>query len=190
VDSISQAKRTLREEFRKDRALRFIPESWLHLLKAREIQAAQIVASYFSYGFEPETADINAGLLGLGKVLLLPRTLKDRSLEWVEWDGRNKSLRKRGPVFEPIGVAFTELQKIDVVIVPALHIDSQGNRIGQGGGSYDRALAQLSSWKVGLVGTGELSNEEFPVESHDQKVDAAATPQLLLRFSRGTSRHS
>jgi 5-formyltetrahydrofolate cyclo-ligase len=55
--------------------------------------------------------------------------------------------------------------------------------LGQGGGSYDRALARTSAWKVALVYPGELSSEAIPSEPHDQKVDAAATAEILVRFT-------
>ena len=186
---MSAAKSTLREQLRRDRELSFMPDSWLHIVQAREIQSANVVASYYSYGFEPQTHDINGALLRAGKILLLPRTLKNRDIEWVVWDGSERSLKKNGKVHEPVGEAFTDLEAIDVVIVPALHIDREGNRLGQGGGSYDRALARIAGWKIGLVGAAELGGVRLPIESHDQKVDAAATPTLLLRFTPNDAGH-
>ena len=189
MDCVSRTKKTLRAQLRQERELTFTPQSWLHIVQAREIQSTPIVASYISYGFEPQTEDINSTLIREGKVLLLPRTLPDRDIEWVAWDGRAESLKRNGKVLEPIGEAFTDPASIGAVIVPSLNIDREGNRMGQGGGSYDRALARLGAWKVGLVGAEELTGEHLPVESHDQKVDAAATPELLLRFSRDAPGH-
>ena len=193
VDSTSRTKHTLRTQLRRERELTFVSQSWLHIVQAREIQSAQIIASYASYGFEPQTVDINQALIREGKILLLPRTLHDKDhgkdMEWVAWDGREESLQRNGRLSEPIGAAFAELSMIDAVIVPALNIDREGNRVGQGGGFYDRVLPRLTAWKVGLVGAAELTNEQLPVESHDQKVDAAATPEILLRFSRDAPGH-
>jgi 5-formyltetrahydrofolate cyclo-ligase len=185
VDSDKQSKRNLRAQLRRDRDLAYSSESWVHLVQSREIQNAKIVATYISYGTEPQTTDINEALFREGKSVLIPSTLKDKSIEWKVWDGSHKSLKRNGKVLESTGEIFTELNQIEVVIVPSLCIDREGNRIGQGGGSYDRALAKLSAWKVGLVGAGELTQQQLPTESHDQRLDAAATPTLLLRFSRG-----
>lgn len=185
LDSTNPAKRALRAQLRLERELHFAPASWSHILHSREIQKAHTVASYISYGFEPQTQDINSALIRAGKILLLPRTLEDRDIEWVIWDGSENSLKKNGRVFEPIGEVFLDLNSIEVVIVPALQIDPEGNRMGQGGGSYDRALSRLSGWRVGLVGASELAVERLPIERHDQRVDAAATPALLLRFTPG-----
>jgi len=181
---ISSQKKKLREELRAHRATTFTQESWLHLLSAKEIQAASVIASYISYGVEPETSDLNLALISQGKKLLLPRTLKNNDLEWVHWDANHSTLKKNGKVLEPTGQIFSDEGAIDVVITPSLCIDRTGTRLGQGGGSYDRALARLSHscWKVGLIYAGELRATPLPAELHDQKLDAASTPHLVTRF--------
>ena len=180
-----ESKQALRERLRHDRKLKYMADSWLHILRAPEIVAATHVASYLSYEFEPSTIDINSELLRLGKVLYLPRLLPDKDLEWVQWNGEKSNLAKKGKILEPKGTAISadELAQISVVIVPALHVDRNGNRLGQGGGSYDRALAKISGWKVGLVHFGEMNGETIPTEPHDQKLNAAATPHILARFT-------
>jgi 5-formyltetrahydrofolate cyclo-ligase len=177
-------KSLLRRQYREERRIRFMRESWLHILGAKEFAEAKVVASYHSYGDEPETADINAELIRRGITVLLPRLLSDKNLEWVKWDGSENSLAPHGNIFEPHGFAFPDLGAIDCVIVPALRIDRSGNRLGQGGGSYDRALKDIGGWKIALVHHGELTSEPFPVEEHDQPVNAAATPDLIARFAR------
>lgn len=173
-------KSQLRKQYRKERQDRFMSESWVHILSANEFKDVSNVASYISYEFEPETSDINKKLLALGKKLFLPRVLKNNDLEWVAWDGSQDNLVKSGKTFEPIGEPTNAL--LDVIIVPALHIDRTGNRLGQGGGSYDLALARSNAWRIALLHRGELTSELLPVESHDIKVNAAATPEIIVRF--------
>ena len=86
---------------------------------------------------------------------------------------------------EPVGPAINNLSIIDVAIVPALAVDRAGNRLGQGGGSYDRALSELSSfnvWSVAMIYGPELVSANLPYEPHDKKVSAAATPTIIVRF--------
>jgi len=182
-ESSGSPKSLLRQQYRRERHDRFMEESWLHILGAREFADVKIVASYYSYGDEPGTSDINQELIKRGVTVLLPKLLADNDLEWVRWDGNENSLAANGKVLEPHGFAFTDVDSIDVVIVPALHIDRSGNRLGQGGGSYDRALSKLRCWKIALVHHGELTSDPLPVDEHDQKVNAAATPDLIARFS-------
>jgi 5-formyltetrahydrofolate cyclo-ligase len=183
-ESVGSPKSRLRQHYRQERRNRFMEESWLHILGAEEFSDAKVVASYHSYGDEPGTVDINRELLIRGVTLLLPRLLPDNDLEWVRWDGSENSLAAHGNLQEPHGFAFTDLSSIDAVILPALHVDRSGNRLGQGGGSYDRALAKLTCWKIALVHHGELTSDPLPTDEHDQRVSAAATPDLIARFPR------
>ena len=172
----------LRTEIREDRAFKDQKTSWRHILNSAEFASARTIASYLSYGTEPATGDLNEEIIKSGRTLFLPRVLKDNNLEWVAWDGKPSSLSKKGKIQEPIGSATTE-PEIDLIIIPTLCADRSGTRLGQGGGSYDRALPKLSAWRIGLIYAGELSNNEIPNEAHDVKLNAVATPDLIVRFN-------
>jgi len=175
-----QNKSELRKLYRRERADRFNTESWLHILSAPELKSATNVASYISYEFEPETSDINQKLIEAGKKVFLPRLLENNDIQWVSWDGSLENLTKNEKIYEPIGDAVEV--ELDVIILPALHVDRMGNRLGQGGGSYDRALSRSKAFKIALLHYGELTSEILPVQPHDEKVDAAATPEITVRF--------
>ena len=68
------------------------------------------------------------------------------------------------------------------MIIPALAIDKEGFRLGQGGGFYDRTLAKTKCWSIALINENELLEENLPIELHDQKVNAAATATRIVRF--------
>ena len=172
----------LRTEIREDRAFKDQKTSWRHILNSAEFASARTIASYLSYGTEPATGDLNEEIIKSGRTLFLPRVLKDNNLEWVAWDGKPSSLSKKGKIQEPIGSATTE-PEIDLIIIPTLCADRSGTRLGQGGGSYDLALPKLSAWRIGLIYAGELSNTEIPNEAHDVKLNAVATPDLIVRFN-------
>ena len=173
-------KSELRKLYRRQRADRFNAESWLHILSATELKNATNVASYISYEFEPETSDINQRLIKDGKKVFLPRLLENNDIQWVSWNGSSENLTKVEKIYEPIGDAVEV--ELDVIILPALHVDRMGNRLGQGGGSFDRALSRSKAFKIALLHYGELTSEILPVQPHDEKVDAAATPEIIVRF--------
>jgi 5-formyltetrahydrofolate cyclo-ligase len=102
----------------------------------------------------------------------------------VKWNGEDSSLAKKKKIEEPLGDAISDLSTIDLIVVPALRIDRKGYRLGQGGGYYDRALAQISAFSIGLIHPDEISSEDLPREDWDIPLSAAATPDLVLRFSR------
>ena len=175
-----QNKSELRKLYRRQRADRFNTESWLHILTASELKGATNIASYISYEFEPETSDINQRLIKDGKKVFLPRLLENNDIQWVSWNGSSENLTKVEKIYEPIGDAVEV--ELDVIILPALHVDRMGNRLGQGGGSYDRALSRSKAFKIALLHYGELTSEILPVQPHDEKVDATATPEIIVRF--------
>ncbi len=179
VNSVNKS--ALRKQYRKDRADRFISESWLHILSANEFKEVSKIGSYISYEYEPETSDINQRIISSGKTLYLPRLLKNNDLEWVAWDGNKSNLEKSGKILEPVGKAVENIE-LEVIILPALHVDRTGNRLGQGGGSYDRFLSHSNAWTIALLHRGELTSEMLPIEPHDQKIKAAATPEIIVRF--------
>lgn len=164
-------KDSLRRRLRTQREERYVEHNFLHLLSNPEIAKASVLASYSSYGNEPSTSELNLALIKAGKTLLLPRILEE-TLEWVEWDGKDENLSTNGKIKEPIGDAWADLDAIEVVIVPALAIDPDGYRLGQGGGYYDRALPQLRAWRHGLVYNYEKMEHDLPRDPWDLPVDS------------------
>jgi 5-formyltetrahydrofolate cyclo-ligase len=61
---------------------------------------------------------------------------------------------------------------IDLVIIPALGFDTDGFRLGRGGGYYDRLIPKLSAQAktIGVIAR-ELMIEKLPREPHDKAVD-------------------
>jgi 5-formyltetrahydrofolate cyclo-ligase len=72
--------------------------------------------------------------------------------------------------------------EIDVFLVPGLAFDASGNRLGNGGGHYDRALAEATSGAE-TVGIAPRSRfiESVPVEPHDHPVRWLATEEGVIR---------
>ena len=177
----SNEKAELRTRYRRERTERYLEHSFEYLADAPEFVSAQVIASYISYEDEPDTSKLNSTLLREKKTLLLPRMTKD-GLEWITWDGSSESLSLKKKIKEPTGDPISDLSVIDCVIVPALRIDRSGFRLGQGGGYYDRALPQLRAWSIGLIHPDEISSEDLPREVWDIPLNAAATPDLIIRF--------
>jgi 5-formyltetrahydrofolate cyclo-ligase len=180
-EDVKSNKERLRKRYRLERRDGFIPVEFSNLLEVAEINSARVVASYLSYGDEPVTKLLNQSLIKAGKTLLLPRIIGSEMI-WVQWNGDESQLSHKTKISEPIGEPFTDLGKIDVVLVPALRMDSDGYRLGQGGGYYDRFLPKVQAWKIGLLHDGELSSQKLPREPHDIPLDASATPDLVVRF--------
>lgn len=180
---ISKEKTNLRTRYRRERTERYLEHSFAHLADSPEFHKAKVVASYISYAAEPDTTALNLALIKTGKILLLPR-IAGKNLEWVRWDGEQSQISRAKKIAEPIGQANTALGDVEVIVVPALRIDRNGYRLGQGGGYYDRALPQFSAFSIGLIHPDEISSEDLPREQWDIPLHAVATPDVVIRFQR------
>lgn len=66
--------------------------------------------------------------------------------------------------------------QFDIIIVPTLAYDKAGNRLGWGGGFYDKFLAsQAGATKIGLAYAASLVKSGLPAEPHDIKLDQIIT---------------
>ena len=64
-----------------------------------------------------------------------------------------------------------------MVLVPGLAASVGGNRLGRGGGSYDRALARVGAGvPIGILLHEDETGLDVPIESHDRRVTHAVTP--------------
>jgi 5-formyltetrahydrofolate cyclo-ligase len=160
------------------------------VLAMPEVSAAGTVAAYYSVGTEPDTHSLIFALWKRGSYVVLPVLLPDGDLDWASYEGPDSlAPGPRGllqPV-EPVRGPGT-VARADVVLVPALAVDASGNRLGRGGGSYDRALARVVGGQVptiGLIYDAELV-PSVPTEPHDRTVRAVARPSHgITVFSRG-----
>lgn len=68
---------------------------------------------------------------------------------------------------------FVDLKNLDLVILPTVGFDENKNRLGMGGGWYDRLLSLISPtvYKLGLGFTSQKHPKELPTESHDIKLN-------------------
>lgn len=179
ANPVEHTKANLRESIRLRRRDNQSHFNLALLIDSPEFQSSKVIASYRSFGDEPNTEELNQLIQRAGKMLLLPVRLSDNSLEFRNWDGDIEKLKRSGNVEEPIGERF--LGVIDLMIVPALAIDSKGNRLGQGGGSYDRALRDFSGISLGIINEAEFV-DTLPSEIHDVPVKMVLTPSKLLRI--------
>lgn len=121
------------------------------------------VAAYAAYGTEPPTHLLVTALETAGHEVVLPQLLEDRSLDWT-CDG--------------VARGATAISTAAVIVTPGLAVDRLRTRLGQGGGSYDRALVRRrpDALVITLLHDGELSETTLPRGRHDQPVDGVVTP--------------
>ncbi len=190
---VEAAKQELRSHFRQARRLRS-PRDCAALAEdlaetaLEAIRDAPCVAAYVSRPHEPGTAPLLATLQRQGVRVLLPALGEGLSRGWAEYLGpEDLSVRAPGRPPEPSGATLdpSELAEAAVVVTPALAVDSDGYRLGQGGGWYDRALrhARPDALILCAIYAEEFSEEPLPRDDHDVRVQAVLTPRRWWRVS-------
>jgi len=154
-----------------------------------ELHSASCVAAYVARPGEPGTEETLARLRERETEVLLPVLTSGLERGWAYDSGpeqREQAAPGRPP--EPIGehLPADTLQKADVILAPALAVDLNGIRLGQGGGWYDRALehARSDALIIAMVFDEEFVDDgvDLPEEPHDQRVHMVATPQRLVHL--------
>jgi 5-formyltetrahydrofolate cyclo-ligase len=185
-------KRVLREAVLADRAAlppqaRAEADAALVAAVCQVIAGASRVAGYVPLPDEPGGPGLPAALaavLPAGGALLLPALTPDRDLDWAAYDGTLSAGATLPLVREPVGPRLgpDAIATAEIILVPALAVDSVGTRLGRGGGSYDRALARVRREVpvIALVYSDELV-PVLPAEPHDRPVTAVLTPTGLVR---------
>ncbi|WP_264785023.1 5-formyltetrahydrofolate cyclo-ligase [Aquiluna sp. KACHI24] len=138
---------------------------------------AKAIASYAPLNTEPDVSDFNDWVLATGRTLCLPRII-GAEIEFAIGQTEPGAFS----IPEPVGDAI-DPSAIDLIMVPALAVDAQGNRLGKGKGYYDRALTSISCPKFAVIFDSEYF-ENLPHEDHDQAVDGAISPSAINYFAR------
>ncbi|NLC53125.1 MAG: 5-formyltetrahydrofolate cyclo-ligase [Firmicutes bacterium] len=143
----------------------------------------QVVAAYSSFGHEVVTQPLLAGLLKAGFTLALPVVdQQNRKMEFRRVDRLETLTPGVYGILEPRNGQLCCPEEIELFFIPGLAFDRQGNRLGRGGGYYDRYLSMIkpSAVKIGLAFQIQIA-AALPVDPHDIKVDAVLTEEGIIK---------
>lgn len=189
----------MRRELRATR--RVIPESRRRenaralarrLARLHEFRAAGSVAAYVANDGEIDPAPALALARRMGKRTLLP-VLRGAALGFVTHAADQRLVPNRFGIPEPAAGDLLAPRALDVVLVPLVGFDGHGNRLGMGGGFYDRTFAFLrhrTRWRrPHLVGVAheEQRVDSLEARSWDVRLDVIITPRGALRPRRGAN---
>lgn len=148
----------------------------------RAFVEAERVLFYAAREGEVETLPLLTRWLAEGRRAIFPRV---EGGEMVLMEVRDLADLSPGyrRVLEPRrgGGRVIPLAEVEVALVPGLAFDLEGNRLGQGGGHYDRVLARLSpsTLTIGLAFDFQVLGR-LPVEVHDVPVDLIVTETRVI----------
>jgi 5-formyltetrahydrofolate cyclo-ligase len=155
--SIASARRELRRSMRaRRRALTSGQQRRAaQLLAQRMVRRpwyihARGIAAYIAADGEIDPAALIQRALDDGKLVYLPLLRPGNRLAFGEYRAGDRLRRNRFGIPEPLGARRVALNKLDVVLLPLVAFDRHGNRLGMGGGFYDRTFARQRSGGSGM----------------------------------------
>jgi len=156
-----------------------------NLIDTREYGRAGVILVFLSLPTEVDTTPLVLQAWRDRKQVLAPQISWDqRRMLPIEIHSFSDNLTEsRLGIREPVNGVPIPVSGIDMVIVPGLGFDLQGNRIGRGRGFYDRFLAH-EDWHGLPCGLAleEQVVEEVPVSAHDMRIDMLVSDVEVRRF--------
>ncbi|HEX7821465.1 MAG TPA: 5-formyltetrahydrofolate cyclo-ligase [Sphingobium sp.] len=155
-------------------AFRVLPSPLL-----RRLTPGATVALYYATRDEAPTANIANQLDELGYHLALPRIDRESgAMIFAAWDLDRVLVPGPFRTLQPDDAVAVVAP--DVIIAPLVGFDPALNRLGQGGGYYDRAFAaHPHALRIGL-GWSAQQIDHVPVSEHDRPLDIVVTEAAIL----------
>lgn len=156
------------------------------LLALDEIKVANLIFFFASFRSEVDTLVSMGTLLAEGKRVVLPKVDRENHLLHLY---EIKSIEELVPGYmgipEPSVLSEERtitVNDIEAVVIPGAGFDEAGNRIGYGGGYYDRLLASIEK-NIPVIAPAyeEQLAASVPSEPHDIRVDMIVTDRRVIR---------
>ena len=188
-----EQRRAMRRELRERRSA-LSPEEQAGVSAAVGSRLAQIAALERSlvvggYRAIRGEVDLDAALTRLhdaGAMVTVPRVSGVR-LDFLPWSPTSETVAGSFGIDEPINGEPLPFTQHDVVLVPLVAFDETGQRLGQGGGFYDRAIAAAGASRPLLIGVAHAFQQvrSVPIEAWDMPLDAVVTEDCVHEFRVG-----
>jgi len=198
TSSIDESKRTLRGAMRKVLAA-ISPENrheqsiqaCRRLIALPDVQRSSMVMLYMPLPSEVDLTPAAVRCFQMGQTVCVPTVDWTRqemtATEVTSFDDEAMDVDERG-LRTPTAGRPIPAESIDVVVVPGLAFDTEGWRLGRGGGYYDKFLERIGK-RTRLIGLGfdEQIVEQVPHDAHDIRMQTVVTDRRTTQ-TRGSLR--
>ncbi len=164
---------------------------WLKATSARVVEnlqsletfrTANTLALYMAIGGEVDLESLLSACWKLRKRTCIPIfNTETKHYEMAEFSADTPCCTGRYGILEPIAPTPVPLDDIEWIAVPGVAFDPQGNRLGRGGGHYDRLLKGFRGQTVGVAFDFQIV-PRIPVDSNDQPVRCIVSDTKILNI--------
>jgi len=195
LPDVSSSRQEIRQRIRQHRRsltaeqqLQFSQQAASRLLAYPPVVMAHTVAVFLSFDGELDTQPLIEQLWRSGKRVYLPvlHPFSPGNLLFLHYHPRSELVINHLKIREPkLDVRdVLPLDKLDVLVTPLVAFDEHGQRLGMGGGFYDRTLQHWQQYKVQPVGYAHDCQQvdALPVAEWDIPLPAVVTPSTLWEW--------
>ena len=146
----------------------------LNILKKRKIKK-KIVGGYYPYNYEINSIHILEKFEKKKYKISLPKIRKNSKMDFFQWSLKDPLTINKYGIPEPIS---TKIQYPNILLVPLVAYDKNLNRLGYGGGFYDRYIKKIRKKKdVITIGFSYSFQKikQIKINNHDIKLDFVLT---------------
>ena len=155
------------------------PKKFLKFLEKKKIKS-KTIGGYYSFNYELDIMNILEELEKKEYILSLPKIGKNNTMNFYQWSLKDPlKINKYG-----IPETVTK-KKINprILLVPLVAFDNQLNRLGYGGGYYDRYISKLQiDNKIIKIGIGFSFQKvkKITINKYDKKLDFIMTEKDFI----------
>ena len=166
-----------KDNFKKSNNLN--PSNIYSYLKKKKYNL-KIIGGYYPTNYEIDDLEILNYFFNKGSTISLPKIEKKNHMQFYKWFKKYPLLINKYGIPEPKG---TNRVYPDILFVPLVAFDKELNRLGYGGGFYDRYIQKISRIKkmvkVGLAFSFQKL-KAIPINKHDKRLDIIITEKDVI----------
>lgn len=173
----------IRNSFSKQQIQQKSAMMWEHLRQTNQYMQSDIVFTYVSTNTEAETLPFFEKVWQDGKKIAVPIIEEKRNMNFVYLNTKEELTELKWGIPEPNREKSTVVVPTEksLFVVPALAVDSKGNRVGYGGGYYDTYFSKYNSgFKIGFIFYDQQMKKIEYLEKTDVALDAVVTEKGVL----------
>ena len=160
--------------------LRLYPDRIFQFFKENNINFKNI-GGYYPCNYEIDDLAVLTFLRNKSANISLPIIRENSQMDFFEWKYKDPLKINKYGIAEPI---LGKKIYPDIIFVPLVAFDDGLNRLGYGGGFYDRYLEKTGKikkiLKIGL-GFSYQQLKKIPINNHDKKLDLIITEKKIIQ---------
>lgn len=153
-----------------------------------EYKNADVILSYVSFEKEVDTHAIIVHALQSGKRVAVPRIIQKGTMEFYEINSFSELIPGKFGILEPLPEypLYYDANLHYTMIMPGMAFDRLHNRIGYGGGYYDRYLERWLNQPITTIAIAYDFQiyERIPADDYDRKPDIILTPEHIYQAEK------